>query len=99
MTLRLDVDKARQAGREVLADGEGLRADQTPASSREAAAGLEGLDVADALRAVADGQEAYLRRFADGHDWLGNAVVEAADTVGATDEDGAAVIERSGVGT
>ncbi|MGL6235703.1 MAG: hypothetical protein ACRC20_10190 [Segniliparus sp.] len=95
--MKLDTEKARQAGREVLSDGEALRADQSPSASRDAAAGLAGLDLADALVAVADGQQEYLRRFADGHDWLGNAVIEAADKVDATDDDAKANIERSGV--
>ncbi|WP_041407390.1 hypothetical protein [Segniliparus rotundus] len=96
--MRLDVDKARQAGREVLRAGSELASNPVAAALRAAADGLEGLGSAgDSLREAADVYGAYARRFADEHEWLGDAVISAANQVEATDESAKADIEKLGI--
>jgi hypothetical protein len=98
--VRLDVEKARQAGREVLKAGSELASNPVAAALRAAADGLEGLgSAADSLRGAADVYEAYVRRFGDEHEWLGDAVISAANLVEATDEDARADIEKLGIPT
>lgn len=94
----MNVEDARRAGRAVLDRAAAVRADALAESLRAAFAGGAGFAAADAFLSVAGGYQAYCGRCADGYEWLGNSVVGGADQIGATDEDGAALIEESGVG-
>lgn len=95
--MELDVEKARQAGYEVLAIGGTLATFEVSVALREAAAGLAGLGVAGGLGVAADVFEAYVGRMHDEHEWLGHTVVDAAGVVGATDDGAGAAIRRIGL--
>ncbi|EFV13146.1 hypothetical protein [Segniliparus rugosus] len=84
--MKLNTERARQAGREVLTAAEELKSDQTPDSLRSASQRLRGLELSDALSDAATGYEDFLRRFGNELEWLGNTVVSAADVVDMTEE-------------
>lgn len=92
--MRLDVEKTRKAGQDVLAAKDKLLADLTAASLRDGANGLQGLALADALVNAADIYEACVRRFGDQHDFIGHTVVELANKAEATDEDAGAEFKK-----
>ncbi|MGL6234928.1 MAG: hypothetical protein ACRC20_06245 [Segniliparus sp.] len=92
--MRLDVEKTRQAGREVLTAKDELQGDDTPASLRTAADGMKGLALQDALNACAEGYEGFKTRFGDELDYIGHSVIAAADGVEMTDEAAKASIEK-----
>ncbi|WP_041407329.1 hypothetical protein [Segniliparus rotundus] len=96
--MELNVEDARKAGRATLDRAGVIRSDPTPGALRGVLEAGAGFDAAEAFVAVADNYREYCGRCADGYEWLGHSVVSGADQIGATDEDGAALIEESGVG-
>ena len=92
--MRLDTDKARGAGRGVLAAKDEVEGDDTAAVLRAAAEGLRGLAFHDALNAAADGYASFTKRFGDELDWLGHTVISAADAFDATDESSKTSIQK-----
>jgi hypothetical protein len=95
--VKLDVEKARQAGRDVLTAADESRSDPVPDSLRSGSQRLRGLSLSDALNDAATGYEDFLKRFGNELEWLGNAVVSAADQVEQTDEAAKASIEQLGI--
>ncbi|EFV12383.1 hypothetical protein [Segniliparus rugosus] len=92
--MKLDTEKARQSGREVLAAKDELSGDGTPDSLRAAAEGVKGLALQDALAACAEGYEGFKTRFGNELDYIGHTVIAAAEIIDMTDEAAQASIAR-----
>ncbi|EFV14020.1 hypothetical protein [Segniliparus rugosus] len=91
--MKLDTEKLRKAGVDVLALRDGMCADQTAQGFIEAQSGLIGLSITAALAALHNDYKDFQGRFSGELDYLGNAVIAAASDVELTDEDGMKAID------